>query len=83
MPFSIIMDTYENTILVFIICELGERLANSFEEIDIIIEQFEWYRFPIELQRIQPMIMIVAQEPSYLECLGNILSSRELLKNVR
>lgn len=68
--------------LVFIACELGQRINNAFDEIDSTIEQFDWYLFPIEVKRILPMIIVIAQQPIALECFGSIACSREIFEKV-
>lgn len=68
--------------VVFIICELGQRLTDAFEEINDEIDRFEWYLFPSEIQRMLPTIMISAQQPVVLECFGSIAGSRETFKRV-
>lgn len=72
----------EGLVIVFIVSELGQRLNNAFEEIDLTIEQFDWYIFPIEIQRMLPMIIANAQQTVSLECFGSIACAREVFKNV-
>lgn len=69
--------------MVFIACELGERLNGAFEKIDVTIDKFDWYLFPIEIKRILPMIMANAQQPVSLECFGSIACNREVFRKVR
>lgn len=69
--------------LVFITCELSQRLGNAFDEIDFIVDQFDWYLFPIEMKRLLPLIMSISQQPVSLECFGSIMCTREVFKNVR
>lgn len=68
--------------VVGIICELGQRLSNAFDEIPDTIVDFEWYLFPPGIQRILPTILLAAQQPVYLECFGSISGTRETFKNV-
>lgn len=67
---------------VLIACELGHRMNSSFERIVFTIEQLDWYLFPIEVQRMLPMIIAIAQQPVTLECFGSIMCNREVFKNV-
>lgn len=67
---------------VLIACELGHRMNCSFERILFTIEQFDWYLFPIEIQRMLPLIIAIAQQPVTLECFGSIECSRQVFKNV-
>ena len=65
---------------VFIASELGQRVNNAFNSIHLRIEQFSWCFLPVEIKRILPMIICVAQEPVELECSGSISLSREVFK---
>lgn len=63
--------------------EIGEGFSNWFNEIETVIIEFDWYTFPIELQRILPFIWMNVQRVVGIECFGSILCSRQTLKNVR
>lgn len=67
---------------VFIACELGQRLSDAFDKIDVNMNHFDWYLFPIEIKRMLPTIYSYAQQPVLLECFGSIVCSREVFKNV-
>lgn len=69
--------------MVFIVCELGQRMTDAFEKIDISMDHLDWYLFPIEIQRQLPMIIVVAQQSVLLESFGSIGCTREVFKNVR
>lgn len=69
-------------ILVFISCELGQRMGDAFEEIGITIGEFDWYLFPIKIQRMLPMIIADAQQPVEVECFGSIACTRETFRKV-
>lgn len=47
--------------IIFTCCELGERLSIVYDQMDFDIGQFDWYRFPIEIQRLLPLVMMNAQ----------------------
>lgn len=67
---------------VFIACELGQRLSNSFAEIEDIFDQFDWYLLPIGVQRLLLIVIVNAQQPVVIKCFGNISGSREQFKKV-
>lgn len=69
-------------ILVFIVCEIGQRMNDAFDEIGSTINQFDWYLFPIEEQRMCLMIITIAQQPVAVGCFGSIKCTREVFKNV-
>lgn len=69
-------------VLVFISCELGQRLINAFAKIDYTMDQLKWYLFPNEIKRMLPLIIKIAQEPVSMECFGSIKCTREVFQNV-
>lgn len=56
---------------IFIACELGQRLSNTFDEICDQMERFNWYSFPDELKAMLPIIIIVVQHPVEINCFGS------------
>lgn len=68
--------------LIFISCELGERVCNAFDEIGDTIDQLDWYLLPFEMQQLLPTIILNTKQPVVLQCFGNILCCREVLRNV-
>lgn len=68
--------------IIFVICELGQRLTNAYAQIADEIERFEWYLFAHEMQRRLPIILIASQQPVELQCFGGITGIRETLKKV-
>lgn len=68
--------------LVFISCELGQRNADAFDGINLAIDQLNWYRFPIGIKRMLPMIITVAEMPVTMECFGSISCTREVFEKV-
>lgn len=70
-------------VLLFVTSEIGHRLHNAFDEIDDAICQLEWYQYPIEIQRILPLIMTYTQKPVVINFFGSFSCSREQFKRVR
>lgn len=68
---------------VSVSCELGERFASAFEGVSDLIDQFEWYQFPLEVQKLLPTLLIHTQQRIALKCFGSISCDREALKSVR
>lgn len=62
--------------------ELGERISKAFSEVFDEIDRLDWYKLPIELQKILPIILLDAQQLVVLECFGSISCSREVFKKV-
>lgn len=68
--------------LLFFTCEVGERATAEYIIPKDMIAQFKWYSFPIEVQRILPIIFIIVQDPAYMGCFGSIKCLRESFKKV-
>lgn len=67
---------------IFIICEAGEQLISIFFRIDDSFEQLKWYRFPIDVQRLLPLITVNTQQEVTVACFGSFSCSRETFKKV-
>lgn len=67
--------------IVFIVCELSQRIINAFGKINDIIDGFDWYLFPVEIQRILPVVIVNAQ-PMAIQYFGSLSCSREAFKKV-
>lgn len=68
--------------LVFIVCELGQRMTNAFDKINSSINNLNWCLLPMNMKRMLPLIIANAQQPVTLECFGEIACTREVFKNV-
>lgn len=68
--------------LMFAICELCQRVNMAFDECSDIVDQLEWYRFPIEIQRMLPFIQQFTQQPVEITCFGSKACDRESFKYV-
>lgn len=67
---------------LFIACELGQRMNDSFGGITYMIGLCDWQLFPIEVKRMLPAVLAILQQPVSLECFGSILCTREVFKKV-
>ena len=63
-------------------CELCEQISNGFEEVSDTIYQLDWYTYPMEIQRMLPIILNHAQQPVEIVSFGNIVCSRDTFKKV-
>lgn len=68
--------------LVSIACELGQRLNNAFDRINLTIDRFNWYLLPNEVKRVLPVVIVIAQQPVSLKCYGSIVCTRDVFKDV-
>lgn len=69
-------------VIVFVECELGQRMSNEFGGIGFTIDKLDWYLFPIDVQRMLCVIIANAQQTISLECFGSMTCTRELFKQV-
>lgn len=68
--------------VVFVTCDLGQRLTDAFDEICDDIVALKWNRFPLQIQRLLPTILIGTQSPVVLDCFGSISVLRDTFKKV-
>lgn len=68
--------------LVFVACELGERVRNEFDGVRLLVDQLKWYLFPLNLRQLVPTIVINSQNPVEFKCFGSISCSRESFQKV-
>lgn len=68
---------------ILLLCEFGQRVNDSFEHIHDTINKFEWYMFPLEMQKLLPIMMNVADQQVTIKVFGNISCDRDTFKTVR
>lgn len=59
---------------ILLFCELGERLTDRFNQIGNEVLQWHWYKYPIRIQRMFPII---------ISGIGNIQCSRGAFKKCK
>lgn len=64
-------------------CEFGHHVYNAFDDLNAAIDQFDWYRFPIEIQKVLPIIMKGCQNTSSIKGYGDVLCIRDTSKKVK
>lgn len=67
---------------MFIGCELSQRVNVAFDECNDMVEQFDWYLLPSEIQRMLPFIMHFSQQPVEINCFGSWACDRATFKYV-
>lgn len=77
-----IAEAFHVILTVGLACEMGERVCGMFSAVDETMDEIDWYLYPIEVQRMLPAIMIVAQKSIYVEFFGSITASRETFQQV-
>lgn len=72
-----------STGLLLASCELAGRVSIGFEDLNDLMNQFDWYSFPREVQQMLPVVMLNAQQTICFKCFGSHLCNRETFKKVR
>lgn len=68
--------------ILFAACELGERLGNIGIVFDNELVQSDWYLFPMDIQKMLPMMIINTQKPFVAKCFGSVACTRRQFKKV-
>lgn len=68
--------------LTFIPCELSERISIAYFEVCDAVDELDWYLFPIEMQKLVPIVMVNSQAPIALRCFGSVFCGRDVFKKV-
>lgn len=71
-----------STNLTFIPCELSGRITIAFLKVYDAVGRLKWYAFPIEIQKMLPIVLMSSEEPMALRCFGSILCGRDVFKQV-
>lgn len=69
--------------LVLVACEVGQRVSNTFSDVDDTFEQIDWYLLPMEIQRMLQLAIMYTQEPILLKFFGSSSCTREQFQKVR
>lgn len=69
-------------VIIFGVCELGDQLTCTFEEIEHVCDQFKWYLFPRNVKHMLPILIMAVRKPVELNVFGTISCSRITLENV-
>lgn len=68
--------------LSFLVCELGQWIANGFALFNDELCSCNWYLLPSETQRLYLMFLLDAQQAIQIHCYGGIVCSRDTFKKV-
>lgn len=77
-----ITEVFHAFFTVGLACEMGERVCGMFGSIEETMDEIDWYLYPIEVQRMLPAIMMVAQKSIYVEFFASATASRETFSKV-
>lgn len=68
--------------ILFAECECGQRLNDALCKIDDLSGQLDWYTYPIEFQKMLPIITSNTQQPVVLKCFDCTSCSHEQFETV-
>lgn len=69
--------------IIFIACEIGNRLTYAFIEVSEEIDRIDYHLLPIEMRKMLPTILIYTRKSVALHGFGSIKYTRETFKKVR
>lgn len=69
-------------IVIYVFCEMGEKVTNQFNEFGEELGQCNWHLFSMKLQRIYIIALANADQPTTIHGLGHIVCVRESMKKV-
>lgn len=67
---------------LFFICELGERVTFNIQLFGNELDQCNWLRLSMEMQRMYLIFLADTQQLEYISCYFNICCTRETFKKV-
>lgn len=70
-------------ILILLLCELGETVANQYALLNDELCQCDWYLFSVEMQQLLLTFMSFSQQPVTIRGYGNTQCIRETFKKVK
>lgn len=68
--------------VMFIVCELFQRINLAFDECNEMVDQLDWYLFPAKIQQMLPIIIHFTQQPCEIKCFGSAVCDRDTFKYV-
>lgn len=68
--------------VVFVVCELSERMSTAFDDISDLVQQLDWYLFTIQLKLVLPTVIAFAQQSVDFPSFGSFSSNRDTFKKV-
>lgn len=82
--FNSITKIFDEFVLIFLLCELGETVTSQFELLNDELYQCDWYLFPVRMQQMFVTFMKCTQQTVLIRGYGNTLTqcTRETYKKV-
>lgn len=69
--------------VVFVICELCQRLTNAFDKITDVFAQLKWYLLSNNFQQMMLLTLLInVQQPVDITCFGSISCCRQTFVDV-
>ena len=68
--------------VLLIASELCQRVNVAFDQCSEMVDQFKWYLFPAEIQRMLPLIVNFMHQPIEIRCFGSTACNRETFQYV-
>lgn len=69
-------------VLIYMACDFGEAITTQYTAIDYSICECDWYSFPLEIQKMLPMVMMSTQKAMIVQVFGKVACTRETFNRV-
>lgn len=77
-----IVEVVSILIVLMIVCESGQRITDIVASFADVLEQFDWYSYSLDMQRLLLKVLLNVQKPVDMRCFGSIAANRETFKKV-
>lgn len=68
---------------ISVLCMFGDRTTSHFEEIhNMMCMQLKWNDCPLEIQKLLPMLLLIAEKPVHMKGYMAVKCTREFMKTV-
>lgn len=65
-----------------VLCLTGDDVRAQFEMVNDLFDECGWYEFPLNTQKLLPMMLIMIQKPVYIQGYMNTRCTRDAFKTV-
>lgn len=63
-------------------CEFGHYVFHAFDELNMAIDQLDWFLFPAEIQKLLPILISGCQNTCCIKGYGDVQCIRDTSKRV-
>lgn len=68
---------------VSLFCLFGHETTENYETVyRALCTNWKWYEFPLEIQKLLPMLLVNAEQPVHLKAYFSVYCTRDFMKSV-